>query len=322
MQIDGMILNADISDIIEILREQLAEQQRYLFAKTKDSADDLMVCCPYHKNGQENNPSMGIRKSDGMCHCLACGETHSLSEMIGYCFDKDTIYGHKWLITNFSADLEQPRKSIELNINRNGTEKPFYTQFSVSEEELDSYRYFHPYMRERGLTDEIIEKFDIGYDKKSDSITFPIRDFKTHLCTFVARRKIAYKRFDIPKGIDKPLYGEYEIYKAQLVNGGDRIKEVYVCEGLFDCLRLWCNGKYAVAGFGCLFSDKQIHALENLPTRKLILALDNDIAGQVAAEKLRKRVHNKIITNAVIPSNRKDIGECTDDEIINLKEVI
>ena len=33
--------------------------------------------------------------------------------------------------------------------------------------------------------------------------------------------------------------------------------KVYVCEGLFDCLRLWCNGKYAVAGFGCLFNNYQ-----------------------------------------------------------------
>ena len=94
-----------------------------------------------------------------------------------------------------------------------------------------------------------------------------------------------------------------------------------MCEGLFDCLRLWCNGKYAVAGFGCLYSDYQLKLLEGLPTRKLILAFDNDKAGKDGADRVRRSIKNKIITEVVLPSGRKDIGECTDNELLNLVEV-
>ena len=324
MIVDGMIINAEVSDVIAELKRQLSERGIELFAKTKDSSDDLMVCCPYHKDGQENNPSMGIRKEDGMCHCLACGETHSLPEMIENCFGKSdplNTFGKKWLRDNFVV-MQESNRVLNLNLSREPQTSEHYTTY-VSEEELDGYRYYHPYMRERGLTNDVIELFDIGYDKQTDSITFPVRDSYSGCCKFVAKRKIKYKQFDLPKDIDKPLYGEYELYHTlQTKEGMDRFKEVYVCEGLFDCLRLWCVGKYAVAGFGCLFSDKQIKDLCELPTRKLIFALDNDKAGISATERLKKLVRGKLMTTAILPDNRKDVGECTDDELLNLRETL
>ena len=321
MTVDGMIINADAMEIIRELKKQLAEQNIYRFEKIFDSGEDLMVCCPYHKEGQERRPSSGIRKADGMFHCFACDETHSLPEMINHCFGKadNDLFGKKWLIDNFVITKVEERK-LDLNLSREPQPSEYY-QTLVPEEELDSYRYYHPYMRKRGLTEDIIERFDIGYDKRTDSITFPVRDNRGG-CRFVAKRNIKFKRFDLPKGIDKPLYGEYELYRVLLNSDFDLFKEIYVCEGLFDCLRLWCNGKYAVAGFGCLFSEHQIRLLEDLPTRKLIFALDNDIAGQTATEKLKRTVRGKIFTTAILPEGRKDIGECTDEEIQNLRETL
>lgn len=40
MNIDGMIVNADVQDIIDELKSQLALQGISLFAKSKDSAED------------------------------------------------------------------------------------------------------------------------------------------------------------------------------------------------------------------------------------------------------------------------------------------
>lgn len=321
MTIDGMIINASTFEVVRELKKQLAEQNIYRFEKMFDSGDDIMVCCPYHKAGQERRPSSGFRKEDGMFHCFACGETHSFTEVINHCFGQptDSYFGRKWLIDNFVITKVEERK-LDLNLSREPETSEYYKSL-VSEEELDSYRYYHPYMRKRGLTDDIIERFDIGYDKQTDSITFPVRDNKGG-CMFVAKRSVKFKRFDLPKGIDKPLYGEYELYRVLLNSEFDRFNEIYVCEGLFDCLRLWCNGKYAVAGFGCLFSDKQIQALEMLPTRKLIFALDNDIAGQTATEKLKRTVCGKIFSTVILPEGRKDIGECTDEEIQNLRETL
>lgn len=321
MRVNGNIYNAEVSDVIKLLREQLAENNKLLFTKTMDSGDDLMVQCPYHKNGQERNPSAGIRKSDGMLHCFACGETHTLPEVIGYCFNSNAIFGQRWLDKNFGKLTEHTRGAIDLGFDTPDKSTVSY----VSEEELDSYRYTHPYMYERGLTDAIIEKFDIGYDKKTDSITFPVRDI-TGRTLFVMKRNVKYKHFNIPRDNDKPLYGFYEVMECANLNIKDLatpyLKEVYLCEGAFDCLRLWCNGKCAVAGFGCLYSKEQYRELEYLPTRHLVLALDNDMAGQIAAEKLKKKITGKIITSVVLPKGRKDIGECTDEEILNLKETV
>ena len=319
MYIHGTQFNCEVSEVLNELKMQLSANGVHRFAKMFDSGDDLMVCCPYHKDGQERRPSAGIRKIDGKFHCMACGKTVDIDEMIANCFGyTDPVWGYRWLIQNFATVQVEERKEIVLNLSRTSQNAQNSLHF-VSEEELDSYRYFHPYMRQRGLTERIIEVFDIGYDQKSDSITFPVRDFETAKCLFVARRSVKYKRFDIPKGIEKPLYGLYELLK--LVQSGIKVTEVYVCEGLFDCLRLWCRGKIALAGFGCLFSEYQIKQLENLPVRKLILALDSDKAGRDATAKLRKRIKNKLITEVVLPEGRKDIGECTDEEIDNLQEV-
>lgn len=328
MQIDNLNISASLNDILTELKSQLDINGIQLLSKTFDSGDDIMVQCPYHKNGQERKPSAGIRKSDGMFHCFACGETHSLPELITHCMQSsDPLAGYKWLSKNFTSVEVENREDISLDLERSNisnksnilADSNTNKSFCVSEEELDSYRYTHPYMYMRGLIDPIIEFFDIGYDKITNSITFPVRNLFGE-CMFIARRTVRGKTFNIPKNVEKPLYGLYEIHQRKF-----SVKDcgkIYVCEGLFDCLRLWCNGKYAVAGFGCLFSDYQVKLLNELPTRHLVLALDSDDAGRKAAKKLRKAIKNKLITEVVLPKGRKDIGECTDDEINNLEEIL
>ena len=213
MIINNVIFNCDLQDIITELQSQLNANGIQLLQKIKDGPDNIQVQCPYHKNGQERRPSAGMRKSDGLFHCMACGETHTLQEVISYCFGKDDIlgtWGWNWLLKNFASINVEERKDVDLDFNRNLciTKQVEY----VSEEELDSYRYFHPYMYKRGLTDEVIELFDIGFDRSSDTITFPVRDLHGH-CLFIARRSIHTKYFNYPKGIEKPLYGLYEIIK-------------------------------------------------------------------------------------------------------------
>lgn len=317
MQINDTIINASIEDIIRQVKFELSNNGVKLFEKSFDSGNDYMVCCPYHKNGQERRPSAGIRKSDGTFHCFACGKTCSITEVISDCLGyTDAHEGYRWLIRNFMSLEVGRRADIVLDCSRgNNANVPDVVHTKVGEEELDKYRYVHPYMYERGLTDAIIEQFDIGYDKSTDSITFPVRD-KNGECMFVARRSVKTKRFDLPKELTKPLYGMYEL----LTNENFKYSsDLYVCEGLFDCLRLWCNGKLAVAGFGCLFSSYQIKQLQDLPTRSIILALDNDDAGRKATKRLSAIIKNKLVYSVILPEGRKDIGECTDEELNNLE---
>ena len=320
MILDGVLLNAELSDILNELQRQLHMNDIPLLKKIKDVGDDFMVTCPYHGNGQERRPSAGIRKEDGVFHCFACGETHSLQEVISYCFGNyDDILGKegwKWLLKNFAITQVEQRNDIVIDCDRKVAkiEKQKRLNAFVSDDILDKYRYIHPYMYKRGLTDEIIELFDIGYDEETDCITFPIRDIYGN-CLGVARRSTHGKYFNYPNGFEKPLYGLYELMKFQYNRGG--ISEVIVCESMLDALSFWTVDKYAVALNG-LGSEMQFEQLRDLPCRTIILCTDMDEAGLKAREKLKKQLHNKIVMQYFLPEGRKDANDCTKSELKNL----
>ena len=341
MIINDIMINADCGDILAELQRQLTINEIPLLQKTKDSGDNIMVQCPYHGNGQERRPSAGIRKSDGMFHCFACGETHTLPEVISYCFGNDDMFGKqgfKWIMKNFATVQVEERKDVEIDLERSHTshKNSLLGNSSVdklnrvSEEELDSYRYYHKYWTKRGITDEhIIELFDLGYDPKTDCITFPVRDINGN-CLFVARRSVKTKYFNYPRDVEKPLYGLYELSLRAFNNYGFvsvgnyvidtfRYNEIFITESMIDCILLWQAGFYALAlnGTG---SELQFKQLRELPIRKLILATDNDKAGQQAREKIKKNVPNKLFTEIDFPQGIKDIGECTVEEIKNIKD--
>lgn len=294
MKIGENYFNCSLGDVLDELVSQLESNGIQLLKKRNNLQTHIMVQCPYHGNGQEKKPSAGFRKDDGKFHCFACNEVHSLPEVISYCFGKydDVLgkFGLKWLQKNFQHLEVEQREALKLDLSRKKVKKE---SKYVSEEELDSYRYTHPYLYERGMTDEIIEIFDLGYDEVSRSITFPMRDVNGNTL-FVSRRRVKYKRYEYPKGVEKPLYGIYEIYRQMLTNP-DFTGEVIVCEGMFDALTCWVYGKYAVALNG-LGNDLQFEQLKKLPVRKLILATDMDSAGLKARERIRAQVTNKIIT--------------------------
>lgn len=338
MIINDTMINASCEEILSELQRQLAINNIPYLHKFINSGKNIMVQCPYHGNGQERRPSAGIKKSDGTFHCFACGQVHTLPEVISYVFNKDDVFGRwgmKWIIKNFTAVKVEERKDVEIDLERNnitnksnvlGSNHSDKSNSFVTEEELDSYRYYHEYWTKRGITDDnIIELFDLGYDKRTNCITFPVRDIDGN-CLFVARRNVETKWFNYPKDVEKPLYGLYELYK---IYGDTKLKglynpypsklNLYITESMIDCLLLWQAGKCAVAlnGTG---SATQIETLKKLPIRHYVLATDNDTAGKLARKKLRKALSNKLITEIDFPSNRKDIGECTKEELLHIEK--
>ena len=319
MQINGLIFNAELVDIINELQAQLQANQIPLLQRTREMPDDLMVTCPYHKGGQERRPSAGIRKRDGQFHCLACGETHTLQEMISHCFghtdDMIGAFGWNWLLKNFLTVEVDARKDVELDFSRDYMGRWSNIEY-VSEEELDSYRYTHPYMYKRKLTDDVIEMFDVGYDKKTRCITFPVRD-ESGNTLFIARRSVVTKFFNYPQGVEKPVYGLFEVNEWERM--GNDISEVIICESMIDALTCWAYGKPAVALNG-LGDDKQFQQLNRMKCRKFILATDSDEAGMKARRRIRKNIHNKLITEYILPIGRKDMNELSKEEFDMLEE--
>ena len=52
----------NLIDIIQELKNQLSLQGINLFGRIKDLPEDLMVSCPFHKDGQERKPSCRNKK--------------------------------------------------------------------------------------------------------------------------------------------------------------------------------------------------------------------------------------------------------------------
>ena len=339
MKINDIQFNVELNEILIELKNELNSNGIELLSKMKDGPTHIQVCCPYHNNGMERRPSAGIRKEDGIFHCFACGEIHSLQEVISYCFGHtDDIvgsFGWQWLIRNFTTVQVEERKDVVLDFMRNIRGSRRCANLYITEEELNKYRYIHPYMYKRGLTDEIIDLFDIGFDSGSQCITFPVRDIHGN-CLFVARRSVKTKFFNYPEGVEKPLYGLYEYYKdihdktyvgkfnGQEITSGKYFLQsipIIVCESMLDALSFWTVGKYAVALNG-LGNELQFKQLRELPCRKIILATDMDERGLAARKRIRLNIQNtKIITEYIFPKGRKDANECTKEELMNLEEI-
>ena len=315
MIINNVPFETDLMSILNELKAQLSANGIQLFHSMRDTPDNIQVCCPYHKDGQERRPSAGIKKSDGIFHCFTCGETHTLQEMISHCFGRsDDIvgaFGWEWLLKNFLTVSIEERKSLNLDFLRNKEEK---IASYINDEELDKYRVYHPYMWKRKMTPEVVEIFDVGYDDATKSITFPVRD-KQGRCLFVARRSVVTKFFNYPAGVEKPVYGLYELSRW-----GQFATEVIICESMIDAIYFWTVGKYAVALNG-LGNELQFRQLREMQCRKFILCTDSDEAGMKARSRIKKNVRNKIITQYVLPEGRKDANDCTPEELLNLREI-
>ena len=325
MIINDVEIQVDLETILIQLRMELADRGIEYLQKMKSTGRNVMVCCPYHG---ERRPSAGISKETGVFHCFACGEVHSLSEVISHCFGKEDYgkYGWHWLQRNYGS-VERSKRNVKIDMglrqgnlgnqstNNRGSDVCNDNKRYVDERELDSYRYVHPYMYERKLTDEIIEKFDIGYDVSTECLTFSIRDASGNVIT-VARRSVNRKWFNYPQGVEKPVYGLYEVFTEQ-----SNPKEIIICESMLDALTCWVYGKYAVALNG-LGTDAQFAELRNAECRKYILATDNDDAGMKARKRIRKALPNKIITEYILPNGRKDINELSREEFDALVEVL
>ena len=324
--------NPILADELEVLNElkiQLELNGILRFAEFKVGPRNIQFNCPIHNDGQERKPSCGISTVNkeevpaGTVHCFTCRYTASLEQMISDCFGKedDGAFGKEWLVKNFLTISIENRKDIILDLER-GNNKDI-TKY-ISEEELDSYRYYHPYMYKRRLTDEVIAQFDVGHDNHFElkdkfgkvksvlnCLTFPVRDINGKTL-FIARRSVDIKFFHYPEGVDKPIYGLYELPKDA--------NEIIVCESILNTLTCYTYGKPSVALLG-LGTEYQYEQLRKLPCRKIITALDPDDAGQRATERLKKAMKgNKLVTSFILPEGR-DINDLEKEEFENLQEL-
>ena len=173
-------------------------------------------------------------------------------------------------------------------------------------------------MYERGLTDELIARYDIGVDmhfvpkgrkREVPSITFPVRDSKGNTL-FISRRAIDKKAFYIPEDREKPVYGLYELPKHARV--------VMITESCFNALTAVKYGVPAVALLGT-GTPYQMNQLKALGVREFVIGTDPDDAGDIAANKLRRNLHQVAIVRRMngIPAG-KDINDLDESTFLHL----
>lgn len=138
------------------------------------------------------------------------------------------------------------------------------------------------YFEERGFTDEVIERFNLGYDTAHSAIVIPY-DFSNN---YYITRNIHTKTFYKPPAEEA---GEEPIYNKHALKDN---KPCFVCESPIDAISIMsisdkCNA-IALGGTG---SDKLIKAIkEQRPNCILILNFDNDEAGKDATKKAAEKL--------------------------------
>ena len=305
---------SDEVEVLVTLRETLMTMGVDKLQKIKPNHNSVLVTCPYHKDGHERKPSCVIYKDTSSFYCFTCKQHGTLEQFVSACFGLSDggLYGGKWLLSNFVNCETSKRKPIDFSLRSRNTRETY-----VPEEELQRYRCTHPYLKKRGISEDVINMFDVGFDPhfrlreiQIPCITFPVRDAQGRTL-FIARRAVDQKMYHYPLGVQKHLYGLYELSRILT-------PEVYVCESIINALTIWSYGKFAVAlnGTGV---EHQYRELERLPQRRLVLALDGDEAGRLGTKKIIENVKGILMAKIHIPEG-KDVNDLSREEFLGLEE--
>lgn len=328
-------------DMIDVLNKLEAEG---LIKQAKKTGKHMMIHCPFHSDGKEKHPSCGVLLEDvvsdgkkvaaGHFNCFSCHTSKKLVDAVDYLLKEQNrgIDGVTWLRQNVPDydpgftdhfDYLLPKELVQELTNKYALDymkginnkKTTY----VSEEELAKYRYTVPYMYERKLTDELIERYDVGYQadwippgrkKALPCITFPVRDMYGRTL-FFCRRSIKGKLYNYPEGVTKPVYGIYELPKD--------CKSVVICESIINALTVTRYGLNAVALMGT-GNQYQLKQLKRLGVTEFVLCLDGDEAGWKATAKLKKALKGTAIVWTVHVPEGKDVNDLSEQEFLEVYE--
>lgn len=287
-------------NFIEQLRDYIfSKTGKTYFRNIRDGREDILVTCPVHKEGQERHPSCGFSKVDkdtinaGYFHCFNCGfkgDTYEvLKQILGDTFNKEEaskVLG----IEDLEFEQRLNRVPILFALPELEEQKKY-----VSRTELKQYRYYTDYLKNRNISEKTAEKYDIGYDTRTDEITFPIKDIYGR-CLAVGRRSVRGKRYDYPQGFTKPLYGIHELPSIM-----ENIY-VWIVEGPFN---LWSLNEYNKKGVALLGTGtrNQLEQLLTIKCKGFVLALDGDPAGRRGNKKIANFLlsHRKEVHVACVP---------------------
>jgi len=155
------------------------------------------------------------------------------------------------------------------------------------------------YLAIRGIPEELIDKYNIGYDEKEKRVIFPLSKSSYVARSTETRPKIKHYK---PKGSMNVIFNEHYIKNS------DFKSVVWVTESVIDALSLEAVNKDIKA----VSLNSTSNAMQLVEEAKksdykgcFILALDTDASGIRASEELKEQLENLGIKAVVFNSNKE-----------------
>jgi DNA primase len=161
---------------------------------------------------------------------------------------------------------------------------------------LDKLERNHPYLAERGLTQETIVDFGVGFCGKgmmAERIAIPIHDPEGGVVAYAGRYPGEppgdTPKYKLPPGFRKSL----ELFNIDRAVKEPAEKPLIIVEGFFDCMKLHQHGCRKVAALmGSTMSDAQEELIRRHTNGRsqVVVMMDEDEAGRAGREDIAVRL--------------------------------
>jgi DNA primase len=181
---------------------------------------------------------------------------------------------------------------------------------------LQNIDHAHPYLKERGVSEETAQKFGVGFfpgkGSMHDRIVIPIHNSKGELVAYAGRTIDGSEpRYKFPAGFHKSL----ELFNVHRVR--EEISIVLV-EGFFDCMKVTQTGFPCVALMGSTMSNAQEELIRE-HFAQVIVMLDGDEAGRGASEGIVDRLRHVVyMVNVIDLPDNVQPDQLSGDEVHGL----
>lgn len=267
----------------EELKELLPEYMDLLEeqGKTENRGNDYWIC-PFCGSGDNVHHTAAFHINGTRYKCFSCDAGGDIFDLVAHMenlpSDWKKHYNCTLKIMRSYMNGNKPKQSIEKYIPKFTVLADYTDYLHKCHENVEQTDYFC----NRGLSRELIDRFNLGYDIEKKVATIPYNpDCKGYVHRNLWESDNKYCKFGneifniealYSEGIDKFFFGNDEY--------------TFVTEGQIDAMSFEEIGLSAIGLGGVNEVSKLINWLKNCPCdRILVLALDNDKAGRRATGK-------------------------------------
>ena len=297
---------------IEELKNFLGE---YLELKGVNTSSVFRCFSPEH---EDKHPSMSFYKKGNICNCFACGQKYNIFSLVGmeYGFkgfkeQKEKVielYKNRELIQNVNETIYS-KKNIEIELDSHSLQKEknkrIYPELDYYYLECKKRINETDYLQKRGISKEVQDRYNIGYDPAFKNGTWKAIIIPTTHYSFTARNTDINSEDRLRKVGKSEIFNYWELEQNKKEN-------FYIVEGEIDALSIIEADKKAISLGSVNNINLFISKLKNdLPGNKFYLMLDNDEQGIKAQEELYSKMKelNLNVENTKVLGKYKDPNE-------------